>query len=63
MATSNRRVIRDPDIKRLTDELRLKVQVTRDLVDEINATAVALDVFRQLKRHRMLNDPRSQRVI
>lgn len=61
MAT-NRRVIRDPDVKRLTDELRLKVQVTRDLVDEINATAVALDVFRQLKRHRIVDEPRSNHV-
>jgi hypothetical protein len=63
VATSNRRVIRDPDIKRLTDELRLKVQVTRDLVDEINATAVALDVFRQLKRHRMVEELRRDHVI
>jgi hypothetical protein len=59
----SRRAARDPDVKRLTDELQLKIQVTRNLVDEINATAVALDVFRQLKRHRMLDDPRSHRVI
>jgi hypothetical protein len=37
----------------------MKIRVTRDLVDEINATTVALDVFRQLKRHRMLDEPRS----
>ena len=59
----SRRAARDPDVKRRTEELQLKVRITRDLVDEINATAVALDVFRQLKRHRMLDDPRSQRVI
>jgi hypothetical protein len=55
----SRRAARDPDVKRLTEELQLKIRVTRDLVDEINATAVALDVFRQLKRHRMLDEPRS----
>ena len=59
----SRRALRDPDIAQLTAELRLKVQVTRELVDEINATAVALDVFRQLKRHRMVDEPRSNHVI
>ena len=59
----SRRAARDPDVRRLTEELRMKVQVTRDLVDEINATAVALDVFRQLKRHRMVDDPRSHRIL
>ena len=49
---------RDPDIRRLTEELRMKVRVTRELVDEINATAVALDVFRQMKRHHLLDEPR-----
>ena len=59
----NRRAIRDPDIAQLTAELRVKIQVTRDLVDEINATAVALDVFRQLKRHRMVDEPRSNHAL
>lgn len=58
----SRRASRDPDIRRLTEELRMKVQVTRELVDEINATTVALDVFRQMKRHHILDEPRSAHV-
>ena len=59
----SRRAARDPDVKRLTDELQMKVRVTRDLVDEINATAADLDVFRQMKRHRLVDEPRSHHGI
>jgi hypothetical protein len=62
----SRRVSRDPvsspDIRLLTEELRMKVRVTRELVDEINATTVALDMFRQMKRHYILDNPRSAHV-
>lgn len=57
MAKSNR-AARDPDVKRLTEDLQAKVRVTRDLIDEIHAAAVALDMFRQMKRQQLVAEPR-----